>query len=130
MKVKLGVTQAEVEALNPEVKTDGLKAGMVIKLPKNKMGELTVNNGQLIEKFSLLDSLNYDQKSTLAIVLPFKLDELNFENIDSNKEKIKRDKLLSVSLDFYTGALMAIDSVKKLGLSLDVKLGNLLPAEN
>jgi len=122
LKVKLGVTQAEVEALNPEVKTDGLKAGMVIKLPKNKMGELTVNNGQLIEKFSLLDSLNYDQKSTLAIVLPFKLDELNFENIDSNKEKIKRDKLLSVSLDFYTGALMAIDSVKKLGLSLDVKV--------
>ncbi|MCF8715179.1 LysM peptidoglycan-binding domain-containing protein [Joostella atrarenae] len=122
LKVKLGVTQEEIEALNPEVKADGLKVGMVLKLPKNKMGDLTVNNGQLIEKFSLLDSLNYNQKSTLAIILPFKLDELDFDNLDTNKEKIKRDKLLSVSLDFYTGALMAIDSVKKLGLSVDVKV--------
>ncbi|MEL4307677.1 PBP1 and LysM peptidoglycan-binding domain-containing protein [Joostella sp. CR20] len=122
LKVKLGVTQEEIEALNPKVKTDGLKAGMVLKLPKNKTGALTVNNGQLIEKFSLLDSINYAEKSTLAIILPFKLDELNFEDIESNKEKLKKDRLLSVSLDFYTGALMAIDSVKKLGLSLDVNV--------
>ncbi|QLE02316.1 LysM peptidoglycan-binding domain-containing protein [Galbibacter sp. BG1] len=122
LKVKLGVTQEEIETLNPEVKEDGLKAGMVLKLPKDKMGEMTVNNGQLIEKFSLLDSLNYNQKSKLALILPFKLDELDFNDLSTNKNKIEKDKLLSVSLDFYTGALMAIDSAKQLGLSLDVSV--------
>ncbi|WP_335964513.1 LysM peptidoglycan-binding domain-containing protein [Galbibacter sp. PAP.153] len=122
LKVKLGVTQEEIEALNPEVKEDGLKAGMVLKLPKDKMGDLTVNNGQLVEKFSLLDSLHYDQPSKIAMILPFKLDELNFEDLNTNKEKIKKDKLLSVSLDFYTGALMALDSAKQIGLSVDLKV--------
>ncbi len=122
LKVKLGVTQEEIEALNPEVKDGGLKAGMVLKLPKDKMGEMAVSNGQLIEKISLLDSLNYNEKATLALVLPFKLDELDFNDLSTNKTKIEKDKLLSVSLDFYTGALMAIDSAKQIGLSLDVKV--------
>src|SRR5690606_22288300 len=49
LKVKLGVTQQEIESLNPEVKEDGLKVGMVLKLPKEKTGEMAISNGQLVE---------------------------------------------------------------------------------
>jgi len=122
LKVKLGVTQDEIESLNPEVKEEGLKAGMVLKLPKEKTGEMAVSNGQLVERFSLLDSLNYNQTTNLSLVLPFKLNSLDFENLDNSKDKITKDRLLSIALDFYTGALMAIDSAKQLGLTVDVNV--------
>lgn len=122
LKVKLGVTQEEIENLNPEVKQDGLKVGMVLKLPKDKTGEMAVNNGQLVEKFSLLDSLNYNQATNLSMILPFKLNDLDFENLSSHKDKIMNDRLMSISLDFYTGALMAVDSAKQLGLTVNMKV--------
>src|SRR5690606_6613129 len=122
LKVKLGVTQEEIESLNPEVKEGGLKVGMVLKLPKEKTGEMAVSNGQLVERFSLLDSLNYNQTTNLAMVLPFKLNSLDFENLDNSKNQITKDRLMSISLDFYTGALMAIDSAKQLGLTVNVNV--------
>lgn len=122
LKVKLGVTQEEIESLNPEVREGGLQVGMVLKLPKEKTGEMAVNNGQLVERFSLLDSLNYNQTTNLSMILPFKLDDLDFEDLNNSKHKITRDRLLSISLDFYTGALMAIDSAKQLGLSVNLNV--------
>lgn len=120
LKVKLGVTQQEIESLNPEVKEGGLKVGMVLKLPKEKTGEMVVSNGELVEPFSLLDSLNYNQTTRLSMILPFKLNTLNFEDLSKSKNKIKNDRLLGIALDFYTGALMAIDSAKQLGLTVNV----------
>src|SRR5690606_9463832 len=73
-------------------------------------------------RFSLLDSLNYNQTTNLSLVLPFKLNSLDFENLDNSKDKITKDRLLSIALDFYTGALMAIDSAKQLGLTVDVNV--------
>src|SRR5690606_33004548 len=122
LKVKLGVTQQEIENLNPEVREDGLKVGMVLKLPKEKTGDMAVNDGQLVERFSLLDSLNYNQTTRLSLVLPFKLNSLDFEDLNNSKDKITKDRLMGIALDFYTGALMAIDSAKQLGLTVDVNV--------
>lgn len=120
LKVKLGVTQQEIESLNPEVLEGGLKVGMVLKLPKEKTGDMAISNGQLVERFSLLDSLNYNQTTNLSMILPFKLNSLDFENLSNSKDKIANDRLLGIALDFYTGALMAIDSAKQLGLTVNM----------
>lgn len=122
LKVKLGVTQQEIESLNPEVREGGLKVGMVLKLPKEKTGDMAISDGQLVERFSLLDSLNYNQTTRLSLVLPFKLNDLDFDELKNSKEKITKDRLMGIALDFYTGALMAIDSAKQLGLTVDVNV--------
>lgn len=120
LKVKLGVSREELEELNPELKEDGLKAGMVLKLPQSISGNLAVSDGVVTEKFHLIDSIDRRSVSNIALVLPFKLNEIGAG--DDFKEKIKNSKLLSRSLDFYTGALVALDSAKQLGLAVNARI--------
>ncbi|MBC9795288.1 amino acid ABC transporter substrate-binding protein [Sinomicrobium weinanense] len=120
LKVKLGVTREELEGLNPELKENGLKAGMVLKLPKSLSGSLEIEDGIVTERFNLMDSIDRRSVSDIALVLPFKLNELGTES--DYKKKIRDSKLLSRSLDFYTGALAALDSAKQMGLSVNVRV--------
>ncbi|WP_224484601.1 PBP1 and LysM peptidoglycan-binding domain-containing protein [Robertkochia aurantiaca] len=118
---KFGLTQEEIEQLNPEVKALGLQAGMIIKLPKEMTGDLKVTDGRLVEPFSLLDSINRAEPATLAVVLPFRLEKMEYDSLELAQKILDRDRLASVSLDFYTGVLVAVDSVKELGLSVKLK---------
>ncbi|WP_372754680.1 LysM peptidoglycan-binding domain-containing protein [Mariniflexile sp.] len=118
LKVKLGLEQAELEALNPELKDSGLKDGMILKIPySNKISE---GSSITLSKTNLGDRIkNYDTKH-IAVMLPFRLNRINFDSIANIKGSIKKDPYLDASLDFYTGVLTAIDSLKSLGLSLKV----------
>lgn len=122
LKVKLGVSQEEIEALNPEVKTEGLKVGMILKLPKGKTGDYVVKEGKLLPKFSLLDSIDVSVVPNVAVVIPFKLKEFDFDSISDIKKKFEKDRLVNVSVDFYMGTLMALDSLKQVGLSANVNV--------
>lgn len=114
LKLKLGLEQADLEKLNPELKESGLKAGMILKIPFNEA--LTSNKEE--GKVNLLDSItNFDTKH-IAIMLPFRLNRVDFTG--SLKNNIEKDPYLDASLDFHSGVLMAIDSLKKLGVSLKV----------
>jgi len=97
------MTKEELVAVNPELK-DGVKEGMLIKIP-NKTKENTN---------AFIDEILPNTKLNVALMLPFKakIDSLDFE----------KDRLLQVTTDFYFGALQAFDSLKKQGLSLDVKV--------
>ena len=53
-------------------------------------------------------------------MLPFRLNRVDFDSVSGTKRSIKRDRYLSASLDFHSGVLMAIDSLKKLGVSLKI----------
>jgi len=55
-------------------------------------------------------------------VIPFRLNKVDTDSIEGIKSKLKRNSLLSRSVDFYSGALMAIDSAKQLGLSTNIKV--------
>lgn len=119
LKVKLGLSQEELETLNPELIETGLKAGMVLKIPQNTFIKTeSENSGNL----SLIDSINNFRVKHLAVMLPFQLNRINADSISDAKRKIKTDRALSISLDFHSGVLMAIDSAKHLGIStkLDV----------
>lgn len=122
LKVKLGLTQAELEALNPILKDSGLQKGMILKLPKVKGSNMVLNNGILVERFNLIDSIRFPARNNIALVLPFDLASVNFDSISGTKHDISNSPLLGVSLDFYTGALVALDSVRKMGVSVDVKV--------
>ncbi|MCL6266481.1 LysM peptidoglycan-binding domain-containing protein [Flagellimonas myxillae] len=116
----LNVTRDELFALNPELE-NGLKAGMVLKLPKDKGEGLEVKNALVIDKINLLDSINVENRPKLVFMLPFRLDRINFNDYKRTTNQIKTRRDLTLSLGFYSGAMVALDSIKKLGLSVDVK---------
>ncbi len=118
LKLKLGLDQETLETLNPELKSTGLKEGMVLKIPySNKM---TDSSETATEKTHLESRItNFDTKH-IAVMLPFRLNRVDFDSISDIKGSIKKDPYLDASLDFYTGVLSALDSLKSLGISLKV----------
>ncbi|SFR90975.1 PBP1 and LysM peptidoglycan-binding domain-containing protein [Maribacter stanieri] len=117
---KFGMTWAELVQLNPDLK-DGLKAGMVLKLPKDKVGDFEVRNALVLDKVNLLDSINVAVVPKVLFLLPFRLDKLDLNNKEETEKIIDNRNSLKYSLGLYSGALIAIDSMKSLGVSIDVK---------
>lgn len=116
----LKITRDELFRLNPALE-NGLKAGMVLKLPKEKAEELEVKNALVLDKINLVDSINVENRPKLVFMLPFRLDKVNVADTEKAEELIKNRRDLALSLGFYTGAMVALDSIKKLGVSVDVK---------
>jgi hypothetical protein len=64
--------------------------------------------------------LNTSKK--LALMLPFNLNKVENDTANSVVDRLKKDKFLNMTLDFYSGAVMAIDSAKQLGIKVDVSV--------
>lgn len=117
--IKLGITQAELETLNPELLDGGLKAGMILKVPLNTD---TVIEKAAMPTVNLTESIIDYSEQNIAVLLPFQLHRIDTDSIGETKELIKTNRTLSITLDFHAGILMALDSAKQLGIStrLDV----------
>ncbi|MBT8393412.1 MAG: LysM peptidoglycan-binding domain-containing protein [Flavobacteriaceae bacterium] len=115
LNIKLGLSQDELENLNPELKSTGLKAGMILKVPLNSFVDSENAKKTLI---SLVDSINNYTEKHIVVMLPFKLNTVNSDSVYDAQNKIKNDKTMSRALDFHSGVLMAIDSAKRLGISI------------
>ncbi|RIV72380.1 LysM peptidoglycan-binding domain-containing protein [Flagellimonas aequoris] len=116
----LKISREELFRLNPDLE-NGLKAGMVLKLPKEKAAGLEVKNALVLDKVNLVDSIDVANRPKLVFMLPFRLDKVNLNDREKAEGLIRTRRDLNLSLGFYTGALMALDSIKKLGVSVDVK---------
>ena len=64
--------------------------------------------------------LNTSKK--LALMLPFNLNKVENDTVNSVVDRLKKDKFLNMTLDFYSGAAIAIDSAKQLGIKVDVSV--------
>lgn len=117
---KFGMSWTEILQLNPDLK-DGLKAGMVLKLPKGQTGDFEVRNALVLDKINLLDSINVSNKPKLLFLLPFRLDKVDVKSKENTRKTIQKRTDIKLSLGLYSGALIAIDSIAKLGVSVDVK---------
>ncbi len=121
LKVKLGYAQEELQKLNPIiVEQGGLKPGMILKIPKNRAIEFNVRNSNIVDNFRLIDSINTQNRPSIALMLPFRINEIDFSSNENIKRKFKGNVPLKYSLGLYTGALVALDSIKKLGITTDV----------
>ncbi len=100
---KFEISQEELMVANPELE-EGVKEGMLIKIPKK--GEENID--------IFVDEILEGKKLEVAMMLPFKVkqDTLDFE----------KNRLLNITTDFYFGALLALDSLKKQGLSIHMKV--------
>ncbi len=115
LKLKLGLEQEEIEALNLGLAESGLKVGMILKIP------FTGDEGIIGEESDVTNLTNnivdFETKR-IALMLPFRLNRVDFDSISATKRSIEKDPYLDASLDFYTGILVAVDSLEKLGISI------------
>ena len=118
LKIKTGLTQEALEALNPELKEGGLKAGMVLKIP-TASDSISASN---ITTTNLIYNLKNFETKKLALMLPYRLDKIDMDSVNEVKAMIKDNRLLSIVLDFHTGVTMALDSAKRLGISTELKV--------
>lgn len=116
---KLGIGYSELLALNPDL-SRGLKAGMILKLPREKAGTLEVRNSLILDKIDLLDSIRRENRPSVMVLLPFRINRLNLDSISATEKAINRSNALKYSLGIYSGALVAADSLADLGISVKV----------
>ncbi|MEN1786312.1 MAG: LysM peptidoglycan-binding domain-containing protein, partial [Bacteroidota bacterium] len=113
----LGISRDSLFLLNPELE-NGLKSGMVLKLPKEKKGELKVKNALVLDQFNLADSINRNLAPNVMFLLPFRLDRIDFKNAEKTENQIASRKDITYAMGLYSGSLVAIDSLKKMGVSI------------
>lgn len=138
-----GVSVEKIKALNPEL-SEGLKANQMLKIPslikKTETVEAvniattanntvsTTTNSTTTSEAADRNSLGYNnykgekkEEYNIAFFLPFDADAASLIDFD---KIIKGDAQFSnktnVALQFYEGAMMAIDSLKKLNLNAKI----------
>lgn len=133
---RFGVSQDSLKQLNPALK-EGLKFGMVLKVPrKNKDGEVIDDDaytGRGEKADTKMDLSRYiDNRSTKEIVLllPYHLDKIEEDSIATYRKAILNERVVRISLDFYSGVLMAVDKAKSMGISTNLKVYDTKQNEN
>ncbi len=134
-----GVSIDKLRVLNPEL-SEGLKTGQILKIPSAKKAvaettTITTTNAPLTHTSNAADTVAADRSSlgynnyqgekkdeyNIAFFLPFHADEANSIDLD---KLIRGDaefpSKTTVALQFYEGALLAIDSLKKQHLNAKI----------
>lgn len=124
---KIGVSQMVLDSLNPQISELGLQAGMVLRVPGEVKGEFRIENDLLVEKLYLLDSINEFKAVKLAVLLPFKANEIEYDSIENTQKLLQTRNLHTISTDFYSGILLAVDTLSKRGISIKL---NIFDTEN
>lgn len=112
-----GLTQEEFIKLNPDL-AHGVEIGMIIKMPStSSFAKAPVAKK---EYATLSKKSSSNQRKKLVLLLPFNL--ADGASATSSASRLRNDKFLNMTLDFYSGALMAIDSARSIGISVDVSI--------
>lgn len=118
-----GMSESELLELNPELKR-GVKPGTIIRVPivtKKSAAPVPVPKAEQGQG-NLMDTNKSNARKQLALLLPFNISKIESDSTQTTQERLKKDKFLNLTLDFYSGALMAIDSARVLGINVDVTI--------
>ena len=121
-----GMSIAAFLGLNPKL-SNSVQAGMIIKMPStnfSRINEIPITPSGNVKSTSnytdLRQTLITEKRKNLTFFLPFSETELTSEL----RSKNDLGDFLRNNRDFYSGALMAIDSAKSLGLNIDFDIVN------
>lgn len=112
-----GISQEELVKLNPTL-SEGVRDGMILKVP----GVETVVAQEAKKEYTDFSKVKSNARKKLVLLLPFNIAKIEGDTLNSTSKRLKKDKFLNMTLDFYAGALVAIDSAKTLGLTIDVSI--------
>lgn len=107
------VTEKPIE--KPIEKTN---TGGGIQIIDKVKSETVSANPEVVE---LTKKRGQTERKKLVLLLPFNTAKMQ-NDTTSAANKIKNDKFLNMTLDFYSGAMMAIDSARTLKLPIDVAI--------
>ena len=117
---KIGVSRDSLMALNPQLIDGGLKEGMVLKIPKTITSNFNIQENLLVEKANLRDSVRVLPVVKMALMAPFRLPSITLDSLEQTAEILQSRNLATLSLDFYSGARMAVDELVANDLSIDL----------
>lgn len=120
LEQKLGLNREKLEALNPELLSVDLQAGMILKIPKIQADTLLQQNPQQDSKPSFWDSTFVSPVVRLALMAPFRLSRIELDSVMQTEKTLTERNLTTVALDFYAGMLFAADSLNTAGLSVEL----------
>lgn len=112
-----GLGQEELIKLNPAL-SDSVEVGMILKVPESA----SIPQETETKKEYAVISKKSNSRKKLVLLLPFNISKIAGDTVNSTAMRLKKDKFLNMTLDFYAGALVAIDSAKQLGLAIDVSV--------
>ncbi|MEK9609159.1 MAG: LysM domain-containing protein [Flavobacteriaceae bacterium] len=115
---KIGVTKRVLDSLNPKLLEMGLQVGMVLRVPQEARGGLKIEDDLLVERISLLDSIDKKSEVSLSILLPFKSKEIVYDSIEDTRRLLQSRNLHTLSADFYAGVLLAADTLTHYGITV------------
>ena len=126
---KFGLSQSDIVKLNPTMK-DGLKNDAQIWIPKE--------NYDRYKNTAFTSTPNYDFENSnntlhsasspnnvkeISYILPFKVADIGATNkAAALKARLTDNKITPVATDFYSGALIALDSLQKMGYKFKVNV--------
>tara|TARA_R110002072_G_scaffold239109_2_gene396807 strand:+ start:261 stop:1898 length:1638 start_codon:yes stop_codon:yes gene_type:complete len=105
------VTRGELLLLNPELK-DGLKVGMVLKIREIPL-EVTV------DEVYYDDYIKRNKDLKVALLLPFRAARYSNDSIRLKEIFANNSALVNIATDFYLGAEIAVDSLRRKGVKID-----------
>jgi LysM repeat protein/ABC-type branched-subunit amino acid transport system substrate-binding protein len=138
---KFSLSQEDLEEINPELKSSGLKKGLVIKVPKlnsfEGVADTLVTTGPTVKEEKLAEEIIVKNEKPnqrlkcnpqvsnrtykIGIMVPL-FTELNSQIQIENSYLIKRSEEYKSFkfIEFYQGAKLALDSLKQLGLKAEI----------
>lgn len=128
---KFGLSEAEIIKLNPELK-NGLKSDSQIWIPKEnferyKFGNTEVASANQVFENStqrILSASSPANVKEISFVLPFKISDIgDSDKVATLKGRLSDGKTVTpITTDFYSGALIALDSLQKMGYKFRVNV--------
>ncbi len=114
LEKKYNVTRGELLLLNPELK-DGLKENSILKIKE-------IFDKTIIKKESFRDEIRANSSLKVALLLPFRSDLFGYDSISPREIFQKNATLVNIATDFYLGAEMAVDSLRKSGVDIELNV--------
>jgi len=126
----------DILELNPKLKDSRLKRKSKILIPVFELVQESIlikkDNLSKEDKLSRLDSIfvkkrKKDIQLNVSVLLPFRSKTVNYDSIREVESLFEDRNLFTITLDFYSGILYAIEDLKELNISVNL---NVFDTEN
>lgn len=127
------ITVDDIKKYNPQIKGSRLSRRMLLKIPvkrkiqaENLVSTIKNDSSSFFSKKSdfitanLIDSVFRKRSVKIALLAPFKLDQVELDSVENSKLFLKNLNLTTISLDFYSGAITALYNAKKKGIDIEL----------
>jgi LysM repeat protein len=111
---KFGVSRPELLLLNPEL-IEGLKVGQILKIK-----EIPVRFTS--DEMFYDDYIEEGTSLKVALLLPFRTGNYANDTITTKQIFTQNATLVNIATDFYLGAEIAVDSLRRMGVEVEVNV--------